>query len=143
MLILLLDLDHTADVQLHAWGGTLIQAFENIVPCMFNYATDLSKVEIDPEETIEFTVSGHDMQSLLFKYLDEFLFRFCTDYFCCKKAQIIEFDREKFSIRLQAFGEIYDQLKHSQGTEIKAITYSYMQIHEHENRSDLYVIVDI
>ena len=129
---------------------------------MFNYATDLSKVEIVPEETIEFTVSGkdlylmqyhyliflnsllgHDMQSLLFKYLDEFLFRFCTDYFCCKKAQIIEFDREKFIIRLQAFGEIYDQLKHSQGTEIKAITYSYMQIHENENRSDLYVIVDI
>jgi len=83
------------------------------------------------------------MQSLLFKYLDEFLFRFCTDYFCCKKAQIIEFDRKNFSIRLQAYGEIYDQLKHSQGTEIKAITYSYMQIHEHENRSDLYVIVDI
>jgi len=25
---------------------------------MFNYATDLSKVEINPEETIEFTVSG-------------------------------------------------------------------------------------
>ena len=26
---------------------------------MFNYATDLSKVEINPEETIEFTVSGN------------------------------------------------------------------------------------
>lgn len=26
------DLDHTADVQLHCWGQTLIQAFENVVP---------------------------------------------------------------------------------------------------------------
>ena len=60
----LIDLDHTADVQLHAWGNTLVQAFENIVPCMFNYATDLSKVEINPEETIEFTVSGKN-----YKYL--------------------------------------------------------------------------
>jgi len=31
---------------------------------MFNYATDLSKVEINPEETIEFTVSGKN-----YKYL--------------------------------------------------------------------------
>jgi SHS2 domain-containing protein len=30
-----------------------------------------------------------------------------------------------------------------QGTEIKAITYSNMQIHEKDDRTDLYVIVDI
>ncbi len=40
-------------------------------------------------------------------------------------------------------GDIYDQQKHPQGTEIKAITYSNMQIHEGAERTDLYVIVDI
>jgi SHS2 domain-containing protein len=33
--------------------------------------------------------------------------------------------------------------RHVQGTEIKAITYSNMQIHEKPERTDLYVIVDI
>jgi len=37
----------------------------------------------------------------------------------------------------------FDKKKHPQGTEIKAITYSAMQIHEVENRTDVYVIVDI
>ena len=32
-------LDHTADVQLHSWGASLDEAFQNIIPCMFNYMT--------------------------------------------------------------------------------------------------------
>ncbi len=65
---------------------------------MFNYATDLSRVDIDPSLNIEFKVKGHDMQSLLYNYLEEFLFKFCSDYFCCKKATILSFDRENFEI---------------------------------------------
>lgn len=40
-------------------------------------------------------------------------------------------------------GEKMNLEKHPQGTEIKAITYSNMQIHETESRSDIWVIVDI
>ncbi len=40
-------------------------------------------------------------------------------------------------------GDIFDLSKHSVGTEIKAITYSNMQIHEKDDRVDLFVIVDI
>ena len=31
----------------------------------------------------------------------------------------------------------------SQGTEVKAITFSNMQIHDHQNKHEVYVIVDI
>lgn len=41
------------------------------------------------------------------------------------------------------YGDTFDQTLHPQGTEIKAITYSNMQIHETLERTDLYVIVDI
>ena len=136
-------LDHTADVQCHCWGKTLSDAFAHMAPCMFNYMTDLTTVEENPNSTIEFTVKGHDMQSLLFTYMDELLFRFCTDGFCCARVEILSFNRENFEINVRAYGEDFDQTKHPQGTEIKAITYSNMQIHETEEKAELYVIVDI
>ena len=40
-------------------------------------------------------------------------------------------------------GEKFSLQKHSQGTEIKAITYSNMQIHQKDSRVDVFVIVDI
>jgi SHS2 domain-containing protein len=40
-------------------------------------------------------------------------------------------------------GEKYQKQKHGQGTEVKAITYSNMQIYETETKAEVYVIVDI
>lgn len=45
-------------MQCHSWGATMTAAFENMAPCMFNYMTDLGKVEEDPEETVEMKVEG-------------------------------------------------------------------------------------
>eukprot|EP01039_Chlorochromonas_danica_P006046 gene6046-6659_t len=136
-------LDHTADVQCHAWGKDMIEAFENMAECMLNYMTDINLIALDPEETQEMTVSGHDMESLLYNYMNELLFRFITDSYCAVKVKITKFDREGFSLSATLQGDIFDLSKHSSGTEIKAITYSAMQIHEKPDRVDLFVIVDI
>ena len=136
-------LDHTADVQCHSWGPTLEAAFEAMAPCMFNYMTDLSLVVPDDKVTTELTVNGHDMHTLLFAYMDELLFRFCTEQLCVTHAQVLSLDREKFLLTVRVRGATFDRNTHTQGTEIKAITYSNMQVHEGEARSDIYVIVDI
>ena len=65
-------------------------AFENIVPCMFNYITALNRIDIDEHKTITVDVIGHDMHSLLFNYLDEFLFRFSTEGFVPKEVKVLE-----------------------------------------------------
>jgi SHS2 domain-containing protein len=41
------------------------------------------------------------------------------------------------------FGETFDLEKHPQGTEVKAITYSAMQINENPNFAEVFVIIDI
>ncbi|XP_074971054.1 protein archease isoform X2 [Phalacrocorax aristotelis] len=72
-------LDHTADVQLHAWGDTLEEAFEQCVMAMFGYMTDTGTVE--PVDTVEVEAEGHDMLSLLFHFLDEWLYKFSANDF--------------------------------------------------------------
>ncbi len=41
------------------------------------------------------------------------------------------------------FGEEFSLEKHPQGTEVKAITYSAMQIIQNEEKNELFVIIDI
>ena len=50
------DLDHTADVQCHSWGKSILEAFENMAPCMLNYMTDIMLV--NPDESIQLEVRG-------------------------------------------------------------------------------------
>ncbi|PRD36461.1 UNVERIFIED_CONTAM: Protein archease [Trichonephila clavipes] len=89
-------------------------------------------------------VLSHDMLSLLFHFLDEFLYVFSAEpYFIAKKVKILSFDRENFKIKARGYGEIFDLDKHPQGTEVKAITYSNMQVHENEDKCELFVIIDI
>ena len=70
--------------------------------CMFNYMTDITTIDINPLQTIEFTVQGHDLHALLYAYMDEILFRFSTDNYCIKKSEIIEFTRNPYSITIKA-----------------------------------------
>lgn len=70
-------LDHPADVQLHAWGDTLDEAFEQVTIAMFAYITDITTVSI--ESHIDVEVEGIDMLSLLYQLMDEFLFNFCAE----------------------------------------------------------------
>lgn len=119
-------LGHTADIQLHTWGADLKEAFELAVICMFGYMTELETVEYKKEVHIE--AQGHDLASLLYALLDEFLFSFNTQRVVCREVQIVALDLEKFTIRATGYGERFQMGKHPQGTEVKAITYSNMQI---------------
>ena len=77
-------LDHPADVQLHSWGDSLEEAFEQVAMAMFAYITDMEYVEM--RYTHEIEAEGIDMLSLLFQFLDEFLFIFCAEPFFVAKV---------------------------------------------------------
>ncbi|OCT94929.1 protein archease isoform X1 [Xenopus laevis] len=134
-------LDHTADVQLHAWGETLEEAFEQCAMAMFGYMTDIETVE--PLDTVEVETEGEDLISLLFHFLDEWLYKFSADqFFVPREVKVLSIDRVNFRIRSIGWGEEFSLTKHPQGTEVKAITYSAMQIHE-EEKAEVFVIIDI
>jgi len=126
---------------------------------MFGYITELDTVSECKSETI--TVQGHDMESALYNFLDEWLFTFNADpFFVPFKIEITKFIRNRKETQIQnqtelednednieieaiGFGETFDLQKHPQGTEVKAITYSAMQIYEKSNFSEVFVIIDI
>ncbi|XP_062520404.1 protein archease-like isoform X2 [Corticium candelabrum] len=109
---------------------------------MFGYMTELDTVEKLKTESIE--AEGSDLLSLLYHFLDEFLFLFNADpFFIPKEIKITEFDNENFKIKAEGYGETFDLKKHPQGTEVKAITYSNMQVHDQLDKHDIFVIIDI
>lgn len=135
-------LDHTADIQLHGWGSTLEEAMEQTLISMYGYMTDISTV--CSEYSFDLFASGIDMVSLMARLLDEALYAFSTEpFFIGRVAKVLKLDREKFEVEVRCWGESFDLSKHPQGTEVKAITYSNMQVNETPGRTDIYVIVDI
>mgnify|MGYP002803392851 FL=1 len=133
-----------ADVSLTLFlgGNDLKEAFEQVGLAMYGYMTELHTVDAEKTETI--TAQGHDIISLLFHFLDELLFLFCAEpFFIGKVIEITEFDKENFQINAIVHGETFDLEKHPQGTEVKAITYSNMQVFDDEEKHEVYVIIDI
>ncbi|XP_003962473.1 protein archease [Takifugu rubripes] len=134
-------LDHTADVQIHSWGDTLEEAFEQCAMGMFGYMTDTETVK--PLDTVDMNSEGDDMESLLFHFLDDWLFKFCDDpSFVPREIKVLQIDKMHFKIRSIGWGEEFSLEKHPQGTEVKAITYSAMQIHDKE-KPEIFAIIDI
>lgn len=132
--------------RLHAWGDTLKEAFEQCGLAMFGYMTELQSVEI--QQIAEIEANEDDLENLLFHFLDELLFLFsCEPFLICSKLVITEFvtDEGQCRVKCKCYGEEFTLGKHPQGTEVKAITYSAMQIvsEPEQNQFEVFVIIDI
>jgi len=142
-------LDHPADIILHAWGTNISNSLSNLTLCMFGYITSLDSISINKRHSIEHGLNivgeGHDLHSLIYSYLDEWLFNFHDTGFIPKQVEISELQRSGTTWRIVSSGkgEVMDINRHPQGTEVKAITYSGMKVEETESRCDIYVVVDI
>ena len=59
------------------------------------------QIEVQCAAYRTFEAEGHDMQSLVFNFLDELLFIFSTEFFTCKQLKITELDKHKWKIKAQ------------------------------------------
>ncbi|XP_070295184.1 protein archease-like isoform X1 [Salvelinus sp. IW2-2015] len=79
----------------------------------------------------------------LFHFLDDWLFKFSADLFLIpREVRVLHIDRMHFKIRSIGWGEEFSLVKHPQGTEVKAITYSAMQVHDID-KPEIFAIIDI
>jgi len=109
---------------------------------MFGYMTELDTVDV--LQCFKIEAESDDLDGLLYHFLDELLFLFSAEPFLiCKMLDIVKFDIENNKIECLCYGEAFDLQKHPQGTEVKAITYSAMQIVQKPDKTEIFVIIDI
>ena len=75
-------LDHTADVQFHAWGVDFEKALEALGCCLFDYVTEIVSINETEEGARTHEIEGADMKKFIFRFLDELLYAFTGDDLC-------------------------------------------------------------
>ncbi|KAL8444554.1 hypothetical protein Emag_005450 [Eimeria magna] len=144
-------LDHTADIIVHAISPSLGALFACAALGMLNYMTDLLLVR--PTECLKVSARGRDISGLCFNFLNEVHALYGESYFFVSRIQDVRFRKEaipsaaaadapaaaadtpqqqqqqqQLIVECRAFGERFDKTRHSQGTEIKAVTFHQLKL---------------
>jgi len=137
-------LDHTADVSVEIQGKSLEEAFEQTVYSLMETITPSLKL-ISPKIERIIKIEAEDKEALLFDFLTEFLYIFDVEELIFNKVNIhsIKKEQEKYYLEAIASGEKFDKYKHEPGTEVKAITYSFMNIEEKKKNVKINIVFDI
>ena len=80
----------------------------------------------------EIEIEAEDKYALCFDFLSEFLYIFDVEELVFSNISVksIEKIQNKYKLKAIVKGEKFDKDKHEIGTEVKAITYSFMNIEE-------------
>ena len=79
-------IDHTADVAFEVYGKSLRELFENATMAFYDAFVNVERLEEDKHVEIEVEADGVDY--LLFKWLNELLYLFDTEFFGGKRCSI-------------------------------------------------------
>jgi len=136
--------DHTADVQVRSWGSSLEEAFSQTAYSLMSTITPNLK-KITPIVEREINVEAEDKEALLFDFLSEFLYIFDVDELVFNQICVhsIEKFNDNYKMRATLKGEKFDLDKHEIGIEVKAITYSFLNIEEKHESTIIDIVFDI
>lgn len=130
--------EHTADLGLRIRAADKETLFAEAGRALFSIVVDLAAVQPRQEESIR--VDGHELDYLLFDWLNELLYAFETRRMVfCDFA--VTLDERGLSAVVR--GEPLDPDRHRVDHEVKAITYHGLKVQPDEGGWLAEVIVDI
>lgn len=130
-------LEHTADVKFQSFGKTLEDAFENAAYALAETMTKGVKIQEKVKWKIDAT--GKDLNSLLYNFLEEFLFLLDAENWILSKILSIKIENEE--LEAEVIGDNASNYKIS--NDVKAITYNEMFVKEKEGIWTCQVVVDV
>ena len=115
-------LEHTADVKFRAEGlsveGMFVEAVSALNETIYGEMKVLERIEKS------FEVEGKDWESLLYNFLEEFLYLLDAESFLVSSVKKIEIDG--FKLKCVVVGDVADNYKFT--NDVKAVTYSEMSV---------------
>jgi len=135
--------DHTADITIESWAPSLNEAFAEAAKATFEVILDTSSVK--PQEPVEITVQGTDLEELLVEWIGELiaLIDINGQFYSKFEVESIEKTTDGYSLKAHAWGETIDHERHDTRTEVKAMTYADMKIDQKSDRTTLWFTVDL
>jgi len=130
----------TADVAFVAYGKNLDELFINSALAMFELITNTKQIK--PLRSKKIKVTGNDLQSLMFNWLNELLIYIDGENLAFSKFDV-KIDEKKFKLEAVCKGEKINPKKHEIKSEIKAATYHKLEIKKERKIWKSQVILDI
>jgi SHS2 domain-containing protein len=131
------EISHTADVKIRARAPTLDALFTDAFLALMQvvYGTERSDGILK-----EIRIESDNIESLLCDFLSEVLFIAEVESLVFSHAEITI---EDLSLTAVLYGESFDPVRHSSGTEVKGISYSGLVIGKDANGYMLDILFDV
>ncbi len=79
-------IDHTADIAFEVYGSDLKELFENAALAFYDAFVDTSRIAL--ERDVEVECEGEDVEITLYRWLNELLYLFDTEFFAAKNVEV-------------------------------------------------------
>ena len=134
-------LEHTADIKFKAEGKTLEEAF--IESAIALKEVMIGDIKILPQAERKISIKGKDMESLLYNFLEEFLFLLDAEKFIIYKISELKINKKDFTLQASLIGD--NSEKYHFTSDVKAVTYNEMKIEFDESRKlyEIQVVLDV
>jgi len=120
-------LSHTADVKFQAYGNSIAETYKNSVYALKE--TICGKIKVKPKIKKIIAVNGKDNESLLYNFLEEFLFLLDSEGYLVTEVSNIfinPVNGKGGKLKAEVYGDKIEDYKIS--NSVKAVTYNDMFI---------------
>jgi SHS2 domain-containing protein len=132
-------LEHTADLKLRAWGGSLEGLFRSAAEGFYYVIGDL--VLTGESQAVSIELEAPDATDLFHDWLAELLFRFDARRVQLAAMQFDRIDDHRLVVRAQQ--RRIDPARSRFNAEVKAVTYHGLAVEERQGRYEATVILDL
>ncbi|MBT3464608.1 archease [archaeon] len=134
-------LDHTADIKFQAYGDSLEEAFSNSALAMYNSIVDIDNVK--PVLKFKVNSKAKKLMTLLYKFMEELIILLDTEGFIATKINTLTINEDDQGYEIHATLSGDEAKNYETHGDIKAMTYSDMEIKEKDGKFMIQVVLDI
>lgn len=132
-------LPHTADIKIQVQAKTLNLGFKDSALALKKVITD--KNNIKTKQTKKIKIKAQDTKSLLYNFLEEFLYLLDAKNFLLSKIKEIKINKNQTELIATAIGDKATNYEFT--NDVKAITYSDMKIKKNSKGYRLEFVLDV